>query len=83
MTLDAQTRSLREYCDEHPLAQFIKAVLDLYGKLPLKKANSMSAQSSLRSTPLRRQIRISSSSLLQSIACPRFIPQGNLLMLAA
>jgi hypothetical protein len=37
MTLDAQTRSLREYCDEHPLAQFIKAVLDLYGKLPLKK----------------------------------------------
>jgi hypothetical protein len=37
MTIEAQSRSLREYCDEHPMAEFVKAVLDLYGKLPLKK----------------------------------------------
>ena len=37
MTLDAQKASLRNYCDEHPMAEFWKAVLDLYGKLPLKQ----------------------------------------------
>jgi hypothetical protein len=37
MTLEAQEQSLRNYCDEHPMAEFVKAVLDLYGKLPLKK----------------------------------------------
>jgi hypothetical protein len=37
MTTEAQKASLRNYCDEHPMAEFIKAVFDLYGKLPLKK----------------------------------------------
>jgi hypothetical protein len=37
MTNEAQERSIRNYCDEHPMADLIKAVLDLYGKLPLKK----------------------------------------------
>jgi hypothetical protein len=37
LSLDAQKESLRNYCDEHPMAQFGKAVLDLYGKLPLKQ----------------------------------------------
>jgi len=37
MTVEAQTQSLTSYCNEHPMAQFVKAVLDLYGKLPLKK----------------------------------------------
>jgi hypothetical protein len=37
MTLEAQEQSLRNYCDEHPMAEFVKAVLDLYGKLPLKR----------------------------------------------
>ena len=37
MTMEAQQKSLASYCDEHPMAEFVKAVLDLYGKLPLKK----------------------------------------------
>jgi hypothetical protein len=37
MTLDAQKESLKTYCDDHPHAEFIKAVMDLYFKLPLKK----------------------------------------------
>jgi hypothetical protein len=37
MTLDAQKQSLLSYCDNHPLAEFIKAAIDLYLKLPLKK----------------------------------------------
>jgi len=37
MTIEAQQASLRKYCDEHPTAEFWKAVLDLYFKLPLKK----------------------------------------------
>ena len=37
LSLDAQKASLRNYCDEHPMAEFGKAVLDLYGKLPLKQ----------------------------------------------
>jgi len=36
MTIEAQTQSLRNYCDEHPLAEFVDAVIDLYVKLPLK-----------------------------------------------
>jgi hypothetical protein len=37
MSLDAQKASLRNYCDEHPMAEFVKAVIDLYFKLPMKK----------------------------------------------
>jgi coproporphyrinogen III oxidase-like Fe-S oxidoreductase len=37
MTTEAQEESLRNYCDEHPMAEFMKAVVDLYSKLPLKK----------------------------------------------
>lgn len=37
MTTDEQLRNLTEYCNEHPMADFVKAVLDLYGKLPMKK----------------------------------------------
>jgi hypothetical protein len=37
MSLDAQKQSLWAYCDAHPLAEFIKAAMDLYLKLPLKK----------------------------------------------
>jgi hypothetical protein len=37
MTIEAQERSLTNYCDEHPMAQLIKAVMDLYEKLPMKK----------------------------------------------
>ena len=37
LSLDAQKASLRNYCDEHPMGEFGKAVLDLYGKLPLKQ----------------------------------------------
>jgi hypothetical protein len=37
ITVEAQQKSLTSYCDEHPMARFVTAVLDLYGKLPLKK----------------------------------------------
>jgi hypothetical protein len=37
MTLEAQESFLRNYCDEHPMGEFIKGVMDLYCKLPLKK----------------------------------------------
>jgi hypothetical protein len=37
MTLEEQERGLRGYCDEHPMAEFVKAAIDLYGKLPMKK----------------------------------------------
>jgi hypothetical protein len=37
MTIEAQEASLRNYCDEHPMAEFLKAAVDLYLKLPLKK----------------------------------------------
>jgi len=37
MTVDEQKKSLRTYCDGHPIAEFIEAVMDLYSKLPLKK----------------------------------------------
>jgi hypothetical protein len=37
MTIEAQEASLRSYCDEHPMAEFVKAAADLYFKLPLKK----------------------------------------------
>jgi hypothetical protein len=37
MTTKDQERSLRNYCDEHPMAEFLKAAMDLYFKLPLKK----------------------------------------------
>ena len=37
MSIEAQEQSLRNYCDEHPMAEFVKAVMDLYFKLPLKK----------------------------------------------
>jgi hypothetical protein len=39
MTLEAQESFLRNYCDEHPMAEFIKAAIELYLKLPMKKLN--------------------------------------------
>jgi hypothetical protein len=37
MTLEAQESLLRNYCDEHPMAEFIKAAIELYLKQPMKK----------------------------------------------
>jgi hypothetical protein len=37
ITFEAQKASLRNYCDEHPLAEFWEAVIDLYKKFPVKK----------------------------------------------
>jgi hypothetical protein len=37
MTIEAQEAGLRSYCDEHPIAEFWKAAMDLYFKFPLKK----------------------------------------------
>ena len=37
MTVEAQEQSLRNYCDQHPMAELAEAVIVLYGKLPLKK----------------------------------------------
>jgi hypothetical protein len=31
---------VRSYCDVHPLAQYVSAVLDVYNSLPIKKENS-------------------------------------------
>jgi hypothetical protein len=45
MTDEAQEASLRNYCDEHPMAEFYKAVMDLYSKLPVKKHNPPSPSS--------------------------------------
>ena len=36
----AQKVRVRSYCDIHPLAQYLSAVLDLYNSLPPKKENS-------------------------------------------
>jgi hypothetical protein len=33
-TVERQTFHIRQYCDAHPLAVFIQAVLDFYGTLP-------------------------------------------------
>jgi len=46
MTIEAQEESLRSYCDEHPMAEFIKAAIDLYMKLPLKKVPPPAASTS-------------------------------------
>jgi hypothetical protein len=37
MTIEAQQESLRTYCDEHPMAEFVKAAIDLWNKLPWTK----------------------------------------------
>jgi hypothetical protein len=37
LSVDAQKQSLLSYCDQHPMAEFIKAAIELYLKLPLKK----------------------------------------------
>jgi hypothetical protein len=37
LSLDAQKQFLLSYCDQHPMAQFMKAAIELYFKLPLKK----------------------------------------------
>jgi hypothetical protein len=42
MNIEAQEQSLKTYCDEHPMAQFIDAAMDLYFKLPFKKYPSPS-----------------------------------------
>jgi hypothetical protein len=40
MTIEAQEKSLRNYCDEHPMTEFIKAAIDLYLKMPQKTSTS-------------------------------------------
>jgi hypothetical protein len=45
MTIEAQQESLRNYCDEHPMAEFIKAAIDLWNKLPWAKLNSPASTS--------------------------------------
>jgi hypothetical protein len=37
MSIDQQQRALRAYCNDHPLANYIDAVLDLYNRLSLNK----------------------------------------------
>jgi len=37
MTVEAQEQSLRNYCDQHPMAELAEAVIVLYKKLPMKK----------------------------------------------
>jgi hypothetical protein len=37
ITVEAQKTSLRNYCDDHPLAEFWEAVINLYGKFPAKE----------------------------------------------
>jgi hypothetical protein len=37
VTVEVQKASLRNYCDDHPLAEFWEAVMDLYNKFPVKK----------------------------------------------
>jgi hypothetical protein len=39
MTIEDQQERLRNYCDEHPMAEFVKAAIDLWNKLPWKKVN--------------------------------------------
>ena len=34
--VDVQKTSLRNYCNDHPLAEFWEAVMDLYNKFPVK-----------------------------------------------
>ena len=36
----AQKLRVRSYCDAHPLAQYLSAIMDLYNNLPAKKINS-------------------------------------------
>lgn len=38
LSLDVQKHVLHAYCDEHPLAEFMKAATELYFRLPLKKS---------------------------------------------
>jgi hypothetical protein len=35
MSVDAQKRYLRNYCDQHPLSDLVKGILELYDSLPL------------------------------------------------
>jgi hypothetical protein len=37
LTFDAQATHLRQFCNNHPLASFVQAVIDLFNSLPLKK----------------------------------------------
>lgn len=37
MSTDQQERAIRAYCNEHPLANYIDAVLDLYSRFSLNK----------------------------------------------
>jgi hypothetical protein len=38
MSRDAQKQYLRKYCEQHPQAEYVKGVMDLYLKFPLKKS---------------------------------------------
>jgi hypothetical protein len=44
MTIEAQQESLRNYCDEHPMAEFVKAAIDLWNKLPWTKSTASTSQ---------------------------------------
>jgi hypothetical protein len=45
MTIEAQQESLRNYCDEHPMAEFVKAAIDLWNRLPWTKFTSPTSTS--------------------------------------
>ena len=36
-TFETQATHIRQFCNNHPLATFVQAVIDLYDSLPLKK----------------------------------------------
>jgi hypothetical protein len=43
-SVEAQTQLLFIYCDAHPLAPFLTAVMDVYSKFPLKKYSPASSR---------------------------------------
>jgi hypothetical protein len=55
MTIEAQEHSLMYYCDEHPMAEFSKAVIDLYTKLPMKKDRGRLSGGSQQQVATERQ----------------------------
>ncbi len=37
-SLDEQQATIRSYCNDHPLADYVQAVVVLYNSLPIEKA---------------------------------------------
>ena len=38
-TVESQEYAIRQYCDQHPLADFMSAIVDLYKTLPVQNSN--------------------------------------------